>query len=69
MTYLNLPFQNSEAYHSVVGATLEQLENRRPYAVMAVNFHAAEGNAEQVEFFKAELELIEKRIHKLEADK
>jgi hypothetical protein len=63
MAYLNIPYQNSSAYHSVIGATTPaQLLNRKRYTIGAIEYHAGEGNAEQVSFFKCDLALIEKRL-------
>ena len=70
MAYLNIPYQNSAAYHSVMGCTTRaQLLNRKPYTVMAIEFHRMEGNAEQVVFFQNDLALIEKRLTMLAPDK
>jgi len=70
MAYLNIPYQNSAAYHSVMGATTPaQLLNRKRYTLGAIEYHAGEGNAEQVSFFKSDLALIEKRLTMLAPDK
>ena len=70
MAYLNIPYQNSAAYHSVMGCTTRaQLLNRKPYTIMAIEFHEMEGNAEQVAFFQSDLALIEKRLTMLAPDK
>lgn len=66
MKYINTPYENSAAYHSVMRANIIQLQTRRPYTVNAIHFHEREGNAGQVEFFTAELALIDKRIKLLE---
>ena len=69
MAYLNIPYQNSAAYHSVMGATTPaQLLNRKRYTLGAIEYHAGEGNAEQVSFFKSDLALIEKRLTMLAPD-
>lgn len=60
-------YVNSAAYNSVMGATASQLKNRKPYTIGAIAYHEKNCNFEQVEFFKSELALIEKRIAKLEA--
>ena len=70
MAYQNIPYQNSPAYNSVMGCTTRaQLLNRKPYTVMAIEFHKMEGNAEQVVFFQSDLALIEKRLTMLAPDK
>lgn len=69
MAYIDQPYQNSIAYHSVIGASFNQLLNRKPYASLAIAFHEKEGNAGQVEFFKSELALIETRLTMLAPDK
>lgn len=70
MAYLNIPYQNSAAYHSVMGATTPaQLLNRKRYTLGAIEFHECEGNAEQVSFFESDLALIEKRLTMLAPDK
>ena len=70
MAYLNIPYQNSAAYHSVMGCTTRaQLLNRKPYTIMAIEFHEMEGNAEQVAFFQSDLALIEERLTMLAPDK
>ncbi len=63
MAYLNIPYQNSAAYNSVMGCTTRaQLLNRKLYTLGAIEFHKREGNTEQVDFFESELALIEKRL-------
>ena len=70
MAYQNIPYQNSPAYNSVMGCTTRaQLLNRKPYTVMAIEFHKMEGNAEQGVFFQSDLALIEKRLTMLAPDK
>ena len=70
MAYLNIPYENSSAYHSVMGAeTAEQLLYHRGYTEIAIEYHEQEGNAGQVEFFKSELALIDKRLTKLAPDR
>ncbi len=63
MAYQTTPYQNSVAYNSVMAATTrDQLLNRKNYTNMAIEYHTQAGNADQVEFFKSDLELIEKRL-------
>lgn len=44
-----------------------QLLNRKRYTCMAIEFHESKGNADQVVFFKSDLDLIEKRLLKFQA--
>ena len=60
--YINTSYENSAAHKSVVGTTLDQLAIRRPFTLLAIEFHQQEGNTTQVAFFKSELSLIEKRL-------
>jgi hypothetical protein len=70
MAHLNIQYQNSAAYHSVIGAkTAEQLLNRKRYTIGAIEYHEREGNPEQAAFFKSDLALIEKRLAKIAPDK
>jgi hypothetical protein len=53
-----------------MGATTPaQLLNRKRYTLGAIEYHAGEGNTEQVSFFKSDLALIEKRLTMLAPDK
>jgi hypothetical protein len=64
---MKIPYLNSEAYHATMNATTpEQLKNRRRYTVMAIEFHERENDPGQVEFFREELFLIDKRLAKME---
>lgn len=58
----------SEAYKSVMGATLPMLINRRKYTVMAIDYWAELKDAEQVRFFRDELKLIDQRMSQLRRD-
>ena len=69
MAYLNIQYQNSAAYQSVMGATTPaHLLNRKRYTLGAIEYHAGEGNTEQVSFFQSDLALIEKRLTPLAPD-
>jgi hypothetical protein len=66
MKYLSIPYKNSAAYKTVMSATTAaQLHNRKRYTLGAIEYHKNEGNTEQVEFFKSDLALIEKRLKSL----
>ena len=70
MAYINIPYKNSAAYNSVMGATTAaHLLNRKRYTHGAIEYHEREGNAEQVLFFKSDLALIEERLTKLAPDR
>lgn len=51
-------YHGSEAYKCTMNATPEQLQRRKRYTLMAIEYW--KGKPEQA-FFMAELELIEKR--------
>lgn len=61
-----MEYKNSKAYHCVMSADLRQLQNRRRYTLMAIDYHTQRGNAEDEKFFRDELALIDKRIKSLE---
>lgn len=46
--YIDSPFKGSAAYNCVMGATLEQLECRLPFANAAVAFHTYEKNGNNI---------------------
>jgi hypothetical protein len=58
----------SEAYKSVMGATLPMLINRRLYTVFAIEYWEELKDTEQVRFFRDELKLIDKRMSQLRRD-
>jgi hypothetical protein len=58
----------SEAYKSVMGATLPMLINRRKYTVIAIDYWTALKDADQVRFFRDELKLIDERMSQLRRD-
>lgn len=60
--YINQPYEQSAAYRCTMNATPEQLAVRRGYTVIAINYHKRNHNKPQVEFFEAELALIDKRL-------
>lgn len=60
--YLNANYKNSAAYNSVMGCSSAQLATRKPYTILALEYHKAQGNLEQAAFFESELALIEKRL-------
>lgn len=64
MAYQDTPYKGSEAYKSVIGATVDQLITRRPYTVNAIACHRQAGNAGQVAFFEGELALIDELLIK-----
>lgn len=62
-TYINTLYEQSSAYHCVMDATKSQLRRRRRYTLMAITYHKEESKEpKQVEFFEAELALIDKRL-------
>lgn len=64
-----MEYIGSEAYKSVMGATLRQLIIRRKYTVMAIDYWAELKDTEQVRFFRDELKLIDERMSKLKGGK
>lgn len=55
-------YENSIAYHSIAGATLQQLQNAKPYYELAIEYWKGKGDSEQVKFFEDGLCLVNKRI-------
>jgi len=63
MAYIDIEYKGSYAYNSVMSITTKKnLEYRKRYTEMAINYHTKENNPGQVKFFSDELKLIEKRI-------
>lgn len=62
MAYTTEQYEGSEAYKCTMGATREQLEIRKRYTEMAVEYHAREENTDQTKFFMDDLALINKRL-------
>ena len=62
MTYINQPYKESAAYKCTMSATPKQLKIRRKYTKLAIRYHKKNHNKQQVEFFEAELALIDKRL-------
>lgn len=62
MEYTTQEYKGSEAYKSTVGATKEQLERRKPYTLLAVEYHKKNGNKEQEKFFLEDLKLIKELL-------
>lgn len=64
--YIDIPYRESECFKATNSCNnVEQLENRRPYALSAIHYHTKEGNPKQVAFFTEELNLIDKKLKKL----
>jgi hypothetical protein len=61
-------YNGSEAYKCVMSATAEQLRRRKPYTVAAIAYWKLYNNAPEVEFFRADLALIEKRLTEMESE-
>jgi hypothetical protein len=62
-----MEYIGSEAYKSVMSATAEQLRRRKPYTAAAIAYWKLYNNADsEVWFYKAELDLIEKRLAEME---
>lgn len=61
--YINQEYKDSIAYNTVMYATEEQLLNRLPYTINAIEYHKKEHNPKQVKFFTDEMNLIKKRLH------
>lgn len=62
MAYIDIEYKGSYAYNTVKSLTKEQLEYRRGYTQIAVNYHTKNNNPGQVKFFADELKLIDKRL-------
>lgn len=61
--YIAQAFQESELYKwTLACSTREQLENRKRYTLLAIDFHTKARNTEQVLFFTENLKLINKRL-------
>lgn len=66
--YIDLDYKGSEAENTVKSLDLEQLKYRRRYTEMAVDYHVKENNQGQIKFFTDELNLIDKRVKRLEKE-
>lgn len=67
--YLKLPFEGSELQKSILYSSfndIEDLKYHRGYIEGAVEFHTEEQNPYQVSFFQQGLDLMNKKIRKLE---
>ena len=60
--YQNIEYKNSQAYHSVMSATEDQLIICKSYYEIAVKSHKQNGNKGQVKFFSDGLDLVNRRI-------
>lgn len=60
--YIDIEYRGSYAYNSVMSATREQLQCRKRYTEMAIDYHTKENNPSQIKFFPDDLNLINKRL-------
>jgi len=64
--YLVMEYKNSIPFNAVeYNNELYQLQNRRPYAESAVDFHQRNNTPKNAAFFQAHLEHIDARIAKI----
>jgi len=66
MGYEKIEYKNSYAYNTVKSLNKEQLLYRRDYTEGAIQFHIKENNPNQIKFFRDELNLIQKRLKRME---
>jgi len=64
--YIKCDFKNSISYNTVKTANKGQLLNRLPYVEGVIKFHQDENNPNQIKFFQDQLNLIKRRLKRLE---
>lgn len=64
--YEKIEYKNSYAYNTVKSLSKEELLYRRGYTGGAIKFHEEENNPCQIKFFTDELNLINKRLKRME---
>lgn len=64
--YIKCNFKDSVSYNTVRNASKEELLNRLPYVEGAIKFHQNENNPNQIKYFSDQLDLIQKRLNRME---
>ena len=59
---MSIQYHGSIAYHSIAGATLQHLQNAKPYYELAIEYWKGKCDNEQIKFFKDGLDFINERM-------